>query len=308
MENQGQQVVPQVENDREPTLEELGLHSHCINCVLKRCHVSIQPGVSCSHMECPFSCGAYFHECKADDHSLLCPNVKIACVNSSLGCQTKVTRELFKVHLRHCPAHVIMCGHSVAADEMDSHYHGDHEKHCEPVLAERRKEWLERMEGKVPDIDKLTIQDNTDQSVDSTDQGSSSAANKKEAHAKWDPLHTVPWQLRRDDEEAETENEGETPLSPTSPAPLSPAPFSPLPEESLNLCQLPYGILQQISLYLNRETLHELALVSHFMRQVAASLLKKKGLVETKWKKVDGKWAEDGKIWRYVPAHLKPGT
>ncbi|XP_030841372.1 uncharacterized protein LOC115924009 [Strongylocentrotus purpuratus] len=314
MEIQGQDEL------RDPTLEELGLHPHCLNCITKRCNVSVQPGVSCAHIYCPFKCGAYFHQCKADDHSELCQNVKTECLNSKLGCQAIMRRALCINHLQQCPAHVIMCGQSIARDDYESHFCDGHDHECEPVLGvwkeQRRALMLPAEEEGTAGLAEVGSKGKEKKEGDggAGKKDETDSAGKKDEDAKssstpkpQDPLHTVPWQLRDQGMEGEGEQDGEDETAPPlSPPPLSPPPVLPSLDESVQLSLLPYGILQEIGLHLDRESLHELALTSLFFREVAASLLRKKGLVETRWKKEDDKWMEDGKIWRYVPAHLKP--
>ncbi|XP_041477521.1 uncharacterized protein LOC121425513 [Lytechinus variegatus] len=288
---------------REPTLEELGLHSHCLNCISKRCNVSVQPGVSCAHIYCPFKCGAYFHQCKADDHSELCPNVRMECLNSELGCQAIMRRALCIDHLQQCPAHVIMCGQSIAKDDYDSHFCTGHDHECEPVLGEWREQQRALLEAggseraaESDSKEKKEGDDITGNKAGSENEGETSDEKPSSVHKRGDPLHTVPWQLLRDEGQEEGELEGEEDIA-TSLTPVSPSPVSPAPDdEHLHLSLMPYRILQEIGLHLDRESLNELALTSHFFRDVAASLLRKKGLVETRWKKVDNKWIEDGKV------------
>ena len=120
---------------------------------------------------------------------------------------------------------------------------------------------------------------------------SETKSNEEASTTPRDPLHTVPWQLSTAEE-----NEGEDGEPQTGDKGVGEAPLSPTPDEPLHLGMLPYGVLQEIALLLDRETLHEVALTSHSLRELAASVLKKKGLVETRWKRVDGKWAEDGRV------------
>lgn len=305
MENEGQG-----HEEREPTLEELGLHSHCLNCILKRCNVSAEPGKSCSHIYCPFKCGAYFHQCKAEDHATLCPNVKTECISSSLGCQAVMRRALCISHLQQCPAHVVICGQSIARDDYEKHSCDAYNHTCEPMAGVWSDQWQAKSEGREtqdqPDgqgsAEQPTGEKKKGEKKEGDETEGAEMGSKEESKSPsmpQDPLNTVPWQL----EEQPEDQEGEGQVQDENPPPLSP-----LPDEPEGLTSLPYSILQEIGLNLDRETLHELALTSHYLRQVAASLLRKKGLVETRWKREDGKWMENGRIWRYVPAHLKPDT
>ena len=55
-----------------------GIHNHCRTCVLTDCSVGkmFDPArwrESCPSVECKWGCGATLHQCKAQDHSALCP-------------------------------------------------------------------------------------------------------------------------------------------------------------------------------------------------------------------------------------------
>ncbi|XP_007517906.3 F-box only protein 30 [Erinaceus europaeus] len=84
-------------------------HSHCVNCVSRRCMARPEPGVSCDLMGCPLVCGAVFHSCKAEEHRLLCPLERIPCLNSHFGCPFTMARNRVAEHLEVCPASVVCC-------------------------------------------------------------------------------------------------------------------------------------------------------------------------------------------------------
>uniref|UniRef100_A0A3B4V0V8 F-box only protein 30 n=1 Tax=Seriola dumerili TaxID=41447 RepID=A0A3B4V0V8_SERDU len=84
-------------------------HVHCMSCVNQRCMVRPEPGVSCDLINCPLVCGAVFHSCKADEHQLLCPLVRVPCLNSGYGCPVTLVRNQMYGHLEVCPAGVVCC-------------------------------------------------------------------------------------------------------------------------------------------------------------------------------------------------------
>ncbi|XP_042189488.1 F-box only protein 30a [Callorhinchus milii] len=84
-------------------------HSHCVNCVSRRCMVRPEGDVSCDLIGCPLVCGAVFHSCKADEHRLLCPLERVPCLNNGFGCPYIVARNKIAEHLEVCPASVVCC-------------------------------------------------------------------------------------------------------------------------------------------------------------------------------------------------------
>uniref|UniRef100_A0A7N6AYR6 F-box protein 30b n=1 Tax=Anabas testudineus TaxID=64144 RepID=A0A7N6AYR6_ANATE len=84
-------------------------HVHCISCVNQRCMVRSQPGIACDLITCPLVCGAVFHSCKVDEHQLMCPLVRVPCLNSGYGCPTTLVRNQMSAHLEVCPAGVVCC-------------------------------------------------------------------------------------------------------------------------------------------------------------------------------------------------------
>ncbi|XP_044922209.1 F-box only protein 30 [Mustela nigripes] len=90
-------------------MEEELQHSHCVNCVSRRCMIRPEPGISCDLIGCPLVCGAVFHSCKADEHRLLCPFERVPCLNSDFGCPFTMARNKVAEHLEMCPASVVCC-------------------------------------------------------------------------------------------------------------------------------------------------------------------------------------------------------
>ncbi|KAM7395351.1 hypothetical protein PAMA_006894 [Pampus argenteus] len=84
-------------------------HVHCMSCVNQRCMVRLQPGISCDLITCPLVCGAVFHSCKVNEHYLLCPLLRVPCLNSGYGCPVTMVRNQMYAHLEVCPAGVVCC-------------------------------------------------------------------------------------------------------------------------------------------------------------------------------------------------------
>ncbi|KAM9779335.1 F-box only protein 30-like [Syngnathus typhle] len=84
-------------------------HTHCMSCFNLRCTVRPQPGISCELSGCPLACGVAFHSCKAEEHHLLCPLLRVPCLNSASGCPAAVARNQMSAHLEVCPAGVVCC-------------------------------------------------------------------------------------------------------------------------------------------------------------------------------------------------------
>lgn len=63
----------------------------------------------CAVIPCRLLCGAVFHLCKEEDHLLLCPNVRVPCINAEYGCPVQLPRSSRAAHLQVCPASVVCC-------------------------------------------------------------------------------------------------------------------------------------------------------------------------------------------------------
>ncbi|KAM4701072.1 F-box only protein 40 [Discoglossus pictus] len=86
-----------------------GQHRHCEQCFNKRCQAPVNTGVSCPVITCKLHCGATFHMCKEEEHTLLCPNDWVPCLNAAFGCPFYVFRFKQAKHLKVCPASVVCC-------------------------------------------------------------------------------------------------------------------------------------------------------------------------------------------------------
>ncbi|XP_055037110.2 F-box only protein 40 [Misgurnus anguillicaudatus] len=84
-------------------------HRHCEICFSRRCKAPVEISVSCTVINCRLLCGASFHMCKEDEHSLLCPNEKVPCLNATYGCPFKMCRSKLAKHLEVCPASIVCC-------------------------------------------------------------------------------------------------------------------------------------------------------------------------------------------------------
>lgn len=84
-------------------------HVHCLSCINLRCMVRPEPGLSCDLVSCPLICGAVFHSCKSDEHQLLCPMMRVPCLNSDYGCPATMMRNQISAHLDVCPAGLVCC-------------------------------------------------------------------------------------------------------------------------------------------------------------------------------------------------------
>ncbi|XP_040006965.1 F-box only protein 40-like [Xiphias gladius] len=84
-------------------------HVHCDSCYSRRCRARVEVSVCCSVIPCRLHCGALFHLCKEEDHLLLCPNVRVPCLNAGYGCPVHMPRSSRAAHLQVCPASVVCC-------------------------------------------------------------------------------------------------------------------------------------------------------------------------------------------------------
>ncbi|XP_078089109.1 F-box only protein 40 [Mustelus asterias] len=85
------------------------LHKHCEKCYNRHCKKSFEPSVSCLIISCPSKCGAVFHQCKEDEHTLLCPLEHVSCLNAAFGCPFSMARHKLSKHLHVCPASIVCC-------------------------------------------------------------------------------------------------------------------------------------------------------------------------------------------------------
>ncbi|XP_038160482.1 F-box only protein 40-like [Cyprinodon tularosa] len=84
-------------------------HVHCDSCYSRRCRARVEVGVTCAIVSCRLLCGAVFHLCKEEDHLLLCPNVRVPCLNAEYGCPVQLPRSSQGSHLQVCPASLVSC-------------------------------------------------------------------------------------------------------------------------------------------------------------------------------------------------------
>ena len=80
------------------------MHGHCANCFSRNCKTPGCPLVDCEH-----GCGAVTHLCKMEEHENLCINKLVPCINAIYGCEALLPRRKLSVHLKHCPASLVVC-------------------------------------------------------------------------------------------------------------------------------------------------------------------------------------------------------
>ena len=85
------------------------LHAHCEGCHNRRCAITPDELSSCSVMDCQHNCGHRFHQCKQNEHDLICSKVKSPCLNSIYGCPLWLQRGKLASHLSRCPASIVRC-------------------------------------------------------------------------------------------------------------------------------------------------------------------------------------------------------
>lgn len=73
-------------------------HLHCNNCVSLNC--SFWEG--CPKVTC-FECDVELHSCMSMDHTEVCPEITISCINSQYGCPLEIKRKHLTSHLAKCP-------------------------------------------------------------------------------------------------------------------------------------------------------------------------------------------------------------
>ncbi|XP_047463479.1 F-box only protein 40-like [Mugil cephalus] len=114
-------------------------HVHCDSCYSRRCRTRVEVSVCCVLIPCPLLCGALFHLCKEEDHLLLCPNVRVPCLNAEYGCPLHLPRSAQAAHLQACPASVVCCSMEWNRwPANDAHSHPNTDLH-ENLLREREE-------------------------------------------------------------------------------------------------------------------------------------------------------------------------
>ncbi|XP_020797562.2 LOW QUALITY PROTEIN: F-box only protein 30 [Boleophthalmus pectinirostris] len=98
----------------DSSVSQMEEHAHCVSCFNLRCSVRPEPGLSCelvpcALVPCALLCGAVFHSCKSQEHQILCPLLKVPCINSTYGCPVSLIRDQMSAHLEVCPAGVVCC-------------------------------------------------------------------------------------------------------------------------------------------------------------------------------------------------------
>ena len=60
-------------------------------------------------MHCKHGCGAAAHQCKMEDHEIVCMSKVVPCINAVNGCHMSLPRHKMSAHLEHCSASVVVC-------------------------------------------------------------------------------------------------------------------------------------------------------------------------------------------------------
>uniref|UniRef100_H3DFC2 F-box protein 40, tandem duplicate 1 n=1 Tax=Tetraodon nigroviridis TaxID=99883 RepID=H3DFC2_TETNG len=129
--------IPDPDQSHRSRAPRVRQHVHCDSCYSRRCRARVEVSVCCAVIPCRLHCGAIFHLCKEEDHMLLCPNVRVPCVNAGYGCPLQLPRSARAAHLADCPASVVCCSMEWNRWPVnDAHSHPNVELH-ENLLKER---------------------------------------------------------------------------------------------------------------------------------------------------------------------------
>ncbi|XP_070839455.1 F-box only protein 40-like [Chaetodon trifascialis] len=130
-------------------------HLHCDSCYSRRCRARVEVSVCCAFVPCRLHCGALFHLCKEEDHLLLCPNVRVPCLNAEYGCPVHLPRSSQAAHLQVCPASVVCCSMEWNRwPANDAHSHLNTQLH-ENLLKEREQRGCLDLAMALKDQDRL---------------------------------------------------------------------------------------------------------------------------------------------------------
>nr|XP_019952965.1 PREDICTED: F-box only protein 40-like [Paralichthys olivaceus] len=130
-------------------------HVHCDSCYSRRCRARVEVSVCCAVIPCRLHCGALFHLCKEEDHLLLCPNVRVPCLNAGYGCPVQLPRSSQAAHLQVCPASVVCCSMEWNRwPAHDAHSYPSPELH-ENLLREKEQEGCLDLAMALKDQDRL---------------------------------------------------------------------------------------------------------------------------------------------------------
>ncbi|XP_053702479.1 F-box only protein 40-like [Synchiropus splendidus] len=130
-------------------------HVHCDTCFSRRCRAQVEMSVCCAVVSCRLLCGAVFHQCKEEDHLLLCPNVRVPCLNAEYGCPLHLARSSRAAHLQECPASVVSCSMEWNRwPANDAHSHPNTDLH-ENLLSDREAGGCLDLDMALKDQDRL---------------------------------------------------------------------------------------------------------------------------------------------------------
>ncbi|XP_076025097.1 F-box only protein 40-like [Genypterus blacodes] len=203
-------------------------HVHCESCFSRRCRAQVEVSVSCALTPCRLLCGALFHLCKEEEHLLLCPKVRVPCLNAEYGCPAHLSRSSQAAHLQLCPASVVSCSMEWLRWPVDETH-----THCSTALQENV---LREQEGHEEALDLATAL------VDQTDLYS---------RLKMKPLYPELMEQEEEEEEEEKikeakkeEKEGEGITNKSTNADLSTSPYK---DEDVETVQQSAGQISGIS-------------------------------------------------------------
>lgn len=84
------------------------IHKHCASCFTEKCAYIIKGSDGCEMTSCK-NCEKHLHACKLDDHTYVCSETIVPCINKENGCESKIHRSQMHAHMKTCPANVVVC-------------------------------------------------------------------------------------------------------------------------------------------------------------------------------------------------------
>ncbi|KAJ6641596.1 F-box only protein 40 [Pseudolycoriella hygida] len=293
-------------------------HSHCDNCFKINC-----AHASCEVIQCRSGCEHRMHECKLQDHlDVLCPRVRVPCINSEFGCNFVMFRKDLRAHLERCAASVVTCRNlgcfmkknlSVQKVEMRVSKFGDY-----------FKQQTIKDDSSLSASFQLNCGDNgskqieTRQVCDSDFRRDEYCSHYRNVHCDiinslngWMEKHCPNKQYGCSFSSRQMEpifNNSKTRIV-----------FSNVNkafgligvdvhntfngdhmDNEISLTDLPVELISYILSYLDSFSLNNISLTNKFLRSLCSSLLERRGLVSLMWKKNDTmNWTVSGHRWKF---------
>lgn len=313
------------------------VHGHCTNCVSVNCKVLPITDHSCPMVTCPADCNAKFHRCKIDDHRNLCPNEVVPCLNHWNGCKKRMPRFSAKKHLKVCPSshrgysedfkfvnfYVALKHyqeeeankdltdsesiHSKVSDTYES-FHINDSSQSEMSNANESLHTNDSSQSEMTDANEPVHNDDScqQQIADESKLVHTIANNISNGFCLLrKSLWVVPWQVQKSPEHEQFIQIHSSKCKCNVPSDQEMAPIM-LPSDETHsemsgfrMDELPYMTLRKIAGFLDAESLSKLSLVSYQMRMVCASWLHDHGSVTVIWEKINGKWVDSKRIWKF---------